>query len=305
MKNNLRKIAEELGFDAVGFAKVQSLDEQFLHFENWITQGFNANMNFLLKNKEQRKNPKLLFAKTNTVIVFAKKYSANIVFEQKIKIAKYALQTDYHRTIKNLLNQFSEELQKNYNAESVSFVDSGAILEKQWAVLAGIGWQGKNSLIINENLGSYFNIGIILTDLKIEPDFPTQNKCNNCQKCIDICPTSAIVSPCVINANKCISYHTIENKNEMFFCETIKSTEIKNAINKTGYIFGCDICQDICPFNQKIIAENSEIFLKNLITVEEEDLRKISEEKFNKLFQNSAIKRAKYQNFMGNLECVI
>ena len=296
MKNDLKKIAIELGFDAIGFAKAQSLDEQFQHFEKWLERGFYADMNFFLKNKDKRKNPKLLFEKVSTVIVFAKKYSANIVSNQKIKIAKYALQIDYHITFKNLLKQFAEHLQKNYSAESLLFVDSGSILEKQWAVLAGIGWQGKNSLIINEDFGSFFNIGIILTDLEIATDFPIENKCHNCRRCIDFCPTSAIVSPCVIDANRCISYHTIENKNE-------KSEEMRNAINATGYIFGCDICQDICPFNKKNIDANSEkIVLDDLISID--DLREISELEFNKLFQNSAIKRAKYQNFMNNLQAI-
>jgi len=296
MKNNLKEISEKIGFDAIGFAKVQELEKQFLNFENWIKQGFNANMNFFLRNKERRKNPILLFEKANTVIVFAKKYSVNFDFEQKIKIAKYALQPDYHTTIKKLLNQFCEFLSKKYNSESFSFVDSGTILEKQWAVLAGIGWQGKNSLIINENFGSFFNIGIILTDLEIEPDFPVQNKCKNCQKCIEVCPTSAIVLPFTVDANRCISYQTIENKNE-------KPAEIKDAISKTNYVFGCDICQDICPFNQKFLDRKYNKLSVNSV-LKNSNLLEISENDFLELFENSAIKRAKYKNFMKNLEIV-
>lgn len=293
MKERLISFSQELGFDDIGFARVQPIEEQFNKFENWLSLGFNAGMDFFYRNNEKRRYPQLLLANARTVIVFAKKYPSNVVFNSKIKIAKYALQRDYHLVLSELLAEFSSFLNTNFNAQSCYFVDSGAVLEKQWAVLAGIGWQGKNSLIINKKLGSFFNIGIILTDLEIAPNSKIPNECYNCQECIKHCPSLALISPYILDANKCLAYHTIENKNG-------KPDNIVRAMNKTGFIFGCDICQDVCPYNKKTLSleHNSDEFIKI------DDLLNLSENEFKLIFSDSAIKRAKHKNFIENISIV-
>jgi epoxyqueuosine reductase len=248
MKQAIINYAKKMGFVQIGFATAHSLYNQYSYLNNWLKKGFNAEMSFFERNTDKRKAPSLLLNNLKTIIVLAKPYPYfhNI---SHIKIANYALSDDYHHTIKLLLENISQFLHNNYNANCRTTVDTSPIMEKQWAILAGIGWQGKNSLIVNEAIGSFFNIGIILTDIEIEPDTPSINKCGNCNKCITHCPTSAIVAPAVIDCNKCISYHTIENK-------TIISDEIVEKIIETGCIFGCDICQNVCPYN-KIIIESS------------------------------------------------
>ena len=305
MKNKLENFAYQIGFDKIGFVKIQDVEEEYKFYlknlENWIENGFNNGMNYFLRNKEKRENPKILLENAKSIIVFAKKYHSNIKYTNKIKIAKYALAEEYHTLIKELLGKYDKFLSNEFNAKSKIFVDSGPIMEKVWAIFAGIGWFGKNGLILNEDLGSFFNLGILLTDLELETSKKKENKCNNCNICVESCPTSAIISPHKIDANKCISNHTIENREE-------KTEEINKKIKQTGYIFGCDVCQNVCPFNQKIIKNESEKnfnILKYLNLNKIEDIFDLTESDFNNLLINPEIKRTKYKNFLQNIKTVL
>lgn len=298
MKNDLIDFALQLGFDDVKMTNIQPIYEHYAKLKKWLEKGYNAQMNFFLYNQEKRRQPNLIMENAKSIIVFAKKYHSNIKYLNNIKIAKYALNDDYHTTIKNLLKKYSAFLLENFKANSFIFVDTAAIMEKVWATTAGLGWLGKNGLVINEKLGSFFNIGILLTDLEIAPDIQIKNKCNSCEKCITSCPTSAIISPHIIDANKCIAYHTIENKDEI-------PDEIMSKIKQTGYIFGCDVCQNVCPFNQKVISEENEICFDIFDVINTKNINDFTEENFNQIFASSAIKRTKYNKFVKLLNCLI
>ena len=298
MKKDLIDFALQLGFDDVKMTNIQSIYEHYAKLEKWIEKGYNAKMNFFLHNQEKRKQPNLMLENAKSIIVFAKKYYPNIKYLNNIKIAKYALNEDYHTIIKNLLKQYSTFLRENFKANTLISVDSGAIMEKTWATVAGLGWLGKNGLVLNENLGSFFNIGILLTDLEIEPDIQIENKCKNCKKCIESCPTSAIVAPHIIDTNQCIAYHTIENKEKI-------PDSIMLKIKQTGYIFGCDICQDVCPFNQKVISKEKEKCFNIFDIINTDDINNFTVENFNQIFVSSAIKRTKYNRFIKLLNLFV
>ena len=280
--NELKKIIIEkgisLGFPIVKFAKEQLLTEEINYLNKWLELGYNAGMDYLERNIEKRESPKLLLENTKTIIVFAHPYPANVKFNSKLKIAKDAIGIDYHINIKNKLKTISEFLFDKYKINSKYFVDTAPILEKQWALKSGLGWQGKHSIMINPILGSYFNIGIMLIDIELESDSKIINKCGTCRKCIDACPTNAIVSDKVIDCRNCIvRYNSARSDNLPSF--------IKNAIEKTGYIWGCDICQNICPHNKKRQLEEPIIFNKL------NEIKYMSESEFNQIFQ--------YHSFIG------
>jgi epoxyqueuosine reductase len=238
----------------------------------------------------------LLFENLKTIIVVAYNYPANVQFNQKFLIAKYATQPDYHIFVKDKLKELSEYITNNFqnNSQNINtkcVVGSSIVMEKQWALIAGLGWQGKNGLIVNENFGSFFYIGIIFLDVDIEADSSVENKCGDCNLCIESCPTNAITQPQVVDCNRCISNYTIEKR-------TNTNTEMEVVMQKTGYAFGCDICQNVCPYNAKRMQESA--FFYNI----DNDILDYTEDKFKNNFAQSPILRAGFEQFIQNIKIV-
>ncbi len=286
------------GFDACGIARAEELKEEKKHLNNWLCKGYHAGMKWMENHFDKRTNPQILVEGTKSIVVVLKNYTPTFYpFEnRKYKIARYALGVDYHKIVKKrlllLLKDIQENLDKNITGRC--FVDSAPVMERVWAQKAGLGWIGKNSLLINRKLGSYFFIGEIFLNIELVYDKPIHNMCGTCTYCIDSCPTGAIIQPGVIDANRCISYHTIENKTDI-------SINIKNNLN--GWIFGCDICQEVCPWNFRAKPHEELAFTPNklLLHISDEELENLSEEKYLQIFNQSAVKRAKYPQLMRNI----
>ena len=221
-----------------------------------------------------------------------------LISENNFIISKYAYGRDYHKVLRNKLKKlFTKIRDKIGEVEGRVFVDSAPIHERAWAKLSGVGWIGKNSLLINKNQGSYFFLAEIICDLDLEYDEPVLNRCGNCTRCIDACPTDAITKAQVIDANKCISYLTIENKEKI-------PKELRGSINNS--IFGCDICQDVCPWNKKSVPHNEKEFIpkKELRDLKKKDWIELTEDTFNKIFEGSAVKRTKFKGLKRNIKAV-
>ena len=213
-------------------------------------------------------------------------------------ISKYAYGKDYHIIIKDKLKALFSQMKKEIgDIEGRVFVDSAPIHERAWAKISGLGWIGKNSLLLNKKIGSYFFLAEIVCDLDLEYDSTISDHCGTCTKCIDACPTDAITQAQVVDANRCISYLTIENKNEI-------PKELSKSFN--NYIFGCDICQDVCPWNKFSTSHNEREFLpkEELSKMSKKDWQELTHETFNKIFKNSAVKRTKFQGLKRNIKAV-
>ncbi len=294
----IKNKAKDLGFSSVGISKARHLHEEENKFEKWLSKGFQGSMNYLEKNFDKRLDPRKLVPGSKSIISLSYNYypKKNIDKKNNFIISKYAYGKDYHKVIKKKLKiLFRSIKEKIGDVEGRVFVDSAPVHERAWAKLSGLGWIGKNSLLINEKKGSYFFLAEIICDLDLEYDSPVANRCGKCTKCIDACPTDAITSAQIINANKCISYLTIENKKEI-------PTELKNNLNDT--IFGCDICQDVCPWNKFSKPHKEESFnpKNELSSLKKTDWIELTEETFNKIFEGSAVKRAKYEGIIRNIK---
>ena len=240
----IKKLAKKIGFSSCGISKARFLKEEEKNFEDWLSQGKQGTMSYLERNFDKRLNPKKLVPGAKSVISLTFNYfpPKKISNTNNFIISKYAYGKDYHYIIKEKLNAlFSKIKEKLGNVEGRVFVDSAPIHERAWAKISGLGWIGKNSLLINKNMGSYFFLAEIVCDLDLEYDSIVSDHCGTCSKCIDACPTNAITEAQVIDANRCISYLTIENKDDI-------PKELSQSFN--DYIFGCDICQDVCPWNR-------------------------------------------------------
>ncbi len=298
--NNQRiiSLALQVGFDACGISRADSLPERETQFRIWLSKGYNAEMAFLERNIEKRFDPRELVPNAKSVIsVLLSYYTGNPDISTKPpKISRYATCTDYHKVLKDKLHLLLALIRKEYGkVEGRAFVDSAPVLEKNWAARAGLGWIGKNSLLITPKFGTFVFIGELIIDLELSPTTEgIEDRCGTCTRCIDACPTNAIVSPRVINANKCISYLTIEK-------ESTLSVDERNTLN--GWVFGCDICQEACPWNGKInIASSKEIQPnEQLLSLSNDELRVLTEENFNAIFKSSPIERVGFEKFKSNL----
>ena len=292
VKNIVEK-GNSLGFPVIKFVKAHPMSNEIKYFRNWLALKYNAGMDFLERNIEKREFIELLLTGTKTIIVFAYPYPGNVEFVGKLglKIGKYAVVLDYHTAIKERLHIIGNYIFNEYRINSRSFVDTAPILEKQWAIKSGLGWQGKNSLIINPLLGSYFNIGIMLVDIELESeiDLKIKSQCGTCNKCIVACPTQAIVADKVIDCKKCIVKFAKNDINNLSAAEL-------NVIKTTKYIWGCDICQDVCPYNKKRQKEGTVVY--NLLN----GIENMTEEKFNCTFQYSPIMRIGYKKIKMLIE---
>lgn len=288
-----------MGFDEIGIVKADFLAEEKARYIEWLNKGYNADMQYMARNIDKRLDPRLLVENAKSVIVVLKNYYPKTKqIENTFKISKYSLGQDYHKVLKDDLYKLYNYI--NTEIEPISgrvFVDSAPVLERTWAKKAGLGWIGKNSLLITKK-GSFFFIGIIIIDIELEYEKPDYKSfCGKCTRCIDACPTNAIVEPYVVNAQKCISYQTIENKKEI-------DEDLKNKFK--DWIFGCDICQDICPWNRYAEYSDVDVFkISDLIKNKtKEDWVKLTKEEFNNIFKNSPVKRTKYKGLMRNINFV-
>ncbi len=288
--------AKQIGFDLVGFAKVEILNEESDQLQQWLDNKYQAGMDYMERNFEKRKDIKQILPDSKSVISLGLNYYTPNPYSDdnsKGKVSRYAWGKDYHLIIWSMLDELKEELKKVDNCfESISYVDTGPVMDKAWAVRAGIGWLGKHTNVINREIGSWFFIANLITNYEFDyfeliPDF-----CGSCTACLDACPTNAIVQEYVVDANKCISYLTIENKKEI-------SEKFKGKFD--NWIFGCDICQDVCPWNQKFPVEtlikdfrpqNKELNLNEVL--------EMNEEAFKEKFKTSPIKRAKLSGLKRN-----
>jgi epoxyqueuosine reductase len=301
---HIKQKALELGFDACGVARATKLESLEAPFSHWLEQGFQGSMAYMERNIEKRLDPKQLFPGAQSVIVLAHNYFPSTITSatarhhpQKINIAKYAWGKDYHFMMKDKLATLIQWLHAQApGTSSRAFVDSAPVLERAWAVEAGIGWTGKNACLIIPQKGSFFFLGSVITSLAIVPDAAfTKNHCGNCTRCMEACPTGAIVAPGSIDARKCLSYQTIENKEPI-------PPALKEKTR--GWVFGCDICQDICPHNRfsKPHHEPSLYPLKPISEWDEEQWCSMTKAEFNKELAKagSPIARVKYEKFMDN-----
>jgi epoxyqueuosine reductase len=295
----IKQQALEIGFDACGIAKAEYLSDDASHLQSWLNAGFHAGMHYMKNHFEKRTDPvKLIEGAKSIIVVLLNYYPKNYPFTGKpFKIARYALGEDYHFVIKKKLNFLFEKLNEKFGpVNGRAFTDSAPIMERAWAREAGLGWMGKNSLLLNKNLGSYFFIAELIIDCELEYDQQKQiPNCGTCNRCIKACPTKAIVSPGIIDSNKCISYHAIESKD-------VIPDEIK--LNQNGWVFGCDICQEVCPWNGMSIPNNTDEFnpTASILSFSKEEIDAMNEDEFSIQFKGSPLKRAGLKGLQKNMK---
>jgi epoxyqueuosine reductase len=299
--NLIRQEAKRLGFDDIGFSPAVELIEDKERLQKWLNQGYNAGMGYMANHFEKRVNPALLEVGSLSVITVLKNYKpADTRLSQNFpKISRYAYGIDYHDVIKEKLSQLFLFIQQLYpELAGRYFVDSAPILERSLAARAGLGWIGKNSLLINRKLGSYVFIGEMLVNIELPyAESLVNDGCGGCSRCVDACPTKAILPEKVIDANRCISYQTIENKGSI-------AEELAGKFN--NWVFGCDICQEVCPWNRKTEPHSEPQFESSpeLSELSSADWNAITPERFAELFKKSAIKRTKFDGLIRNIEFV-
>ena len=293
----IKKEAKRLGFDFCGISKAAFLEEEAPRLEKWLKASMHGQMQYMENYFDKRLDPTLLVEGAKSVVSLLYNYYPDQTQNPDApKISKYAYGNDYHDIIKEKLKEFVHTLRAQIgDINGRVFVDSAPVLDKAWAKKSGLGWIGKNANLINKQQGSFFFIAELILDIDLEYDGPIKDYCGTCTKCIDACPTEAIVAPYIVDGSKCISYLTIELK------EAIPA-EFKHKMD--NWAFGCDVCQDVCPWNSFSQA-HQEPQLKNtngLIDFSKDEWYELSEELFNSVFKHSAIKRTKYKGLKRNLE---
>ena len=292
----IKKEAKRLGFDFCGISKAEFLTEEAPRLEKWLKENKHGEMKYMENYFDKRLDPRLLVDGARSVIsLLYNYYPEQTQVTDAPKISKYAYGKDYHEVIKDKLNEFLFSLKQEIgNVSGRAFVDSAPVMDKVWAAKSGLGWVGKNSNLINKQQGSFFFIAELIIDVELEYDGPIKDYCGTCTKCIDACPTEAIVAPYVVDGSKCISYLTIELKENI-------PTEFKDKMD--NWAFGCDVCQDVCPWNSFSMPHNQAQFknTNGLLNYTESEWNDITEETFNFIFKNSAVKRTKYKGLKRNL----
>ncbi len=295
--NLIKNKAKSLGFDLCGIAKAHFLKDEQTALLRWLNRSWHGEMSYMKRNIEKRLNPTLLVENTKSIVVVGLNYFSQ---QQQVAnapvISKYAYGKDYHFVVKEKLNQLLSFI--NHEIEEVSgraFVDSAPVLERIWAKKAGLGWIGKNSLLINRKLGSFLFLGELFLNIELENDKPLDsNFCGTCKRCMQACPTRAIKAPFLIDARSCISYCTIEMKGN----ELPKKYRGKFQ----NRIFGCDICQDVCPWNRKAKPHQVPELLPNsqMLSLSKEDWQRMDAHQFGQIFKKTALKRTKFENLKRN-----
>ena len=282
--------SKRLGFLSCGISKAGFLEEEAPRLENWLQNNHQGQMSYMENNFDKRLNPTLLVDDSKSVISLLLNYfPSEEQNKDSYKISKYAYGQDYHFVIKEKLKELLNVIQTEIGEVSGrAFVDSAPVLDKAWAAKSGLGWIGKNSNLITQKVGSFYFIAELIIDLELEYDHAITDHCGTCTACIDSCPTDAIVSPYVVDGSKCISYFTIELKDNLPY-------EMKGKFD--DWIFGCDVCQDVCPWNRFSKPHEEPLFTPNLelLSFTKKDWEEITEDVFKKVFKNSAIKRTKIE----------
>jgi epoxyqueuosine reductase len=296
----IKSTAKRLGFDFCGIAKADFLAEEAPKLEEWLRRDYQGRMGYLANHFDKRLDPRKLVEGAKTVVSLVYNYYPEQTLPEGtagIKLAKYAYGKDYHDVIQEKLREFLTCLREEIGEISGrSFVDSAPILERQWAQRAGLGWIGKNSLLLNRSMGSFFFLAELVIDLEATPDLPlAKDYCGTCTACVDACPTDAIVAPGVVDGSRCISYLTIELK------DAIPTTFAGKMDN---WVFGCDVCQDVCPWNRFSKPHQEPAFnpSSDLETLAAQDWKELTEETFKRVFTGSAVTRTKLKGITRNLE---
>lgn len=293
----IKDFALGLGFDSVGISKARFLEEEASHLENWLKSGHHGQMQYMENHFDKRLDPTKLVEGSKSVISLSFNY-----FPEKdqrsdsLHIARYAYGQDYHHVLKDKLKQILAYIQEEIGAVSGrAFTDSAPVMERAWAEQSGLGWRGKNSLLLQKNKGSYFFLAELILDIELAYDNPfKQDHCGSCTRCIDACPTAAILKNQVIDASKCISYFTIELKEEL-------PNSFKGQFQ--DWMFGCDICQEVCPWNRFSKPHSENLFQPDprLLEYDRKEWSEITQEVFAEIFRKSAVKRTKYSGLKRNI----
>jgi len=291
--------AIDLGFSECGFSKADFLAEEEGNLNQWLREGRHGLMHYMERNKEKRLDPRILVPETQSIITVLQNHfpKEQLVSENNYKISKYAYGKDYHDVMKKKLGLLAEYITQIQAIKYRILVDSAPVLDRVWAKKSGLGWIGKNSLLINKKKGSFFFIGHIFLNLKLKYNKDLiKDYCANCTNCIDACPTNAIYEARKVDARKCLSYQTIE------FPKIADRSEVETY---QDWIFGCDICQDVCPWNNRfLLAHNENEFIPKpeLISMRKPDWHNLTEIQFGELFKGSAVKRAKYSGLKQTIK---
>ena len=298
-KSFVKQTATAFGFDYCGIAQAQKLDDEARRLESWLNKGFNGNMAYMNNYFDLRVDPTKLVPGAKSVITLLLNYFPAEQQKNGVpRISKYAYGKDYHEVIREKLKNFLKTLQQNIGEiNGRGFTDSAPVLERSWAVKSGLGWVGRNGNLITKNQGSFFFIATLITDLELEPDdLFAKDYCGTCTKCIDSCPTEAILPNKVIDGSKCISYFTIELK------DLLIPTDMKDKFENN--MFGCDICQDVCPWNRfsKPTREAEFTPLNEVLNFSKNDWEELTEESFKIIFRKSPLKRSKFEGIKRNLK---
>ena len=289
--------AKRLGFLSCGVSKADFLEVEAPRLENWLNKNMNGEMDYMENHFDKRLDPRLLVDGAKSVIsLLLNYYPEETQGDGTYKISKYAYGQDYHHVIKSKLRRLQEFMSTEIGeVAGRAFVDSAPVLDKAWAAKSGLGWVGKHSNLLTRQVGSFYFIAELIVDLELDYDTPVSDHCGTCTACIDACPTEAITEPYVVDGSKCISYFTIELKNEI-------PNEFHGKFE--DWAFGCDICQDVCPWNRFSKSHSEPLFNPNpeLLEMKKKDWEEITEDVFKKIFQKSAVKRTKFSGFQRNIE---
>ncbi len=289
--------AKRLGFLSCGISKAGFLEEEAPRLEQWLKEGMHGEMGYMENHFDKRLDPtKLVEGSKSVISLLLNYYPSEVQKEDTYKISKYAYGTDYHFVIKDKLKELLHSIQSEIGGvQGRAFVDSAPVLDKAWAVKSGLGWMGKHTNVLSKQVGSFYFIAELIVDLELEYDTPVTDHCGSCTACIDACPTQAIVAPYVVDGSKCISYFTIELKDEI-------PRDFSGMFD--DWMFGCDVCQDVCPWNRFSKSHKEPLFDPNpkLLSMSRNEWEEITEEVFREIFRKSAVKRTKYSGLQRNIK---
>jgi len=292
----IKSEAKRLGFLSCGISKAGFLEEDAPRLEKWLNQNHHGKMDYMTDYFDKRLDPTLLVPDSKSVItVLLNYYPPDFQNQDSYKISKYAYGKDYHSVLKKKLKKLLRAIRTEIgDVSGRAFMDFAPVMEKSWAAKSGLGWIGKNANLITQKTGSFYFIAELILDLELEYDNPTTDHCGSCTACIDACPTEAIVAPYVVDGSKCISYYTIELKENI-------PQEMKGKLD--DWMFGCDVCQDVCPWNRFSKAHSEPLFTPypELLSYSKKDWEEITEETFAKVFTNSPLKRTKLEGLKRNI----
>ncbi|MGB5699984.1 tRNA epoxyqueuosine(34) reductase QueG [Muriicola sp.] len=293
----MKEEAIRLGFVSCGISKADFLEEEAPRLEKWLKSNMNGEMGYMENHFDKRLDPRKLVDGARSVIsVLLNYFPSKEQQEGTYKISKYAYGQDYHQVIKSKLKELLAFIEEHIGeVQGRAFVDSAPVMDKAWAARSGLGWMGKHSNLLTQKLGSFYFIAELIVDLELDYDHPVTDHCGSCTACLDACPTQAIVQPYVVDGSKCISYLTIELKNEI-------PSSFEGKMDE--WIFGCDVCQDVCPWNRFSKPHQNPLFdpKQEILSMSKKDWEEITEDIFKKVFKGSAVKRTKFTGLQRNIK---